>query len=464
MTHSMASALDHPMSPAFEALFDMVADRYKRSFLRRLFSFASSRSASPEDIDDALVAAFGEAVSAVGVNRPKQVVRDAVRTWNRMTEAIDDWPATQLASPDSLGWRARPMAEFPTSFAEDCEAFLHRSEGLGLFDERGLRKLSEATIVDRRNKLRQLATRLVESGRPPASIKKLSDLVEPESARRILEGLWKEVGYERNAHAANLARLVALIAQHWAYRSAEEIKRIKAAESKLRPPKQGMTDRNRSKLRALMDPARLRALVNLPLAARKEINPERPTISDAVIVQSALAVAILLTAPMREKNLASLDIGRHFHRVNQDVAYVVIPAHEVKNERDLEYPLRPPTLKLLDLYLKTYRPLLLKGTSSTKLFVSWSGRQKTPAELGAQIPKFIRERLGFKVNAHLFRHLAGYLFLRQHPGEYEPVRQLLGHKSLATTIAFYTGLEHADSFRRYDEVLDGYREERASAL
>ena len=111
------------MSPAFEALFDMVADRYKRSFLRPALQLRpSSRSAPVEDIDDALVAAFDEAVSTVGVNRPKQVVRDAVRTWNRMTEAIDDWPATQLASPDSLGWRARPMAEFPTSFAEDCEA------------------------------------------------------------------------------------------------------------------------------------------------------------------------------------------------------------------------------------------------------------------------------------------------------------------------------------------------------
>jgi integrase len=355
------------------------------------------------------------------------------------------------------------MEEFPKSFAEDCEAFLHRSEGLGLFDERGLPKLSKATIVDRRNKLRQLATRLVACGRAEASIKKLSDLVEPGRVGLILEGLWKEMGCGRNAHAANLARLLVVIAQHWAYRPAEEIRRIKTAESKLRPPKQGMTDRNRAKLRVLMDPARLRALVNLPWATLKEINPNRPTVSDAVIVQSAVAIAILLVAPMREKNLASLDNERHIHRMNQDVGYVVIPAHEVKNERDLEYPLPPRTLGLLDLYQKTYRPLLLKGASSTKLFVSRSGRQKTPTELGAQIPKFIRDRLELEVNAHLFRHLAGYLFLRQHPGEYEPVRQLLGHKSLATTITFYTGLEHADSFRRYDEVLDGYRKEQPDA-
>ena len=140
------------------------------------------------------------------------------------------------------------------------------------------------------------------------------------------------------------------------------------------------------------------------------------------------------------------------------VGYLIFPAHEVKNAHDLEYPLSPRTLGLLDLYLKTYRPLLLKGEQSSKLFVSWSGRQKTPAELAAQIPKFIRTRLGLDVNLHLFRHLAGYVFLTAHPGEYETVRQLLGHKSLKTTIDFYTGLEHAQSFRRYDEILERHRE------
>ena len=67
------------------------------------------------------------------------------------------------------------------------------------------------------------------------------------------------------------------------------------------------------------------------------------------------------------------------------------------------------------------------------------------------------------MNVHLFRHLAGYLFLKAHPGEYEPVRQLLGHKSIQTTISFYVGLEEADAFRRYDLILDGYRQTEAHA-
>jgi hypothetical protein len=46
--------------------------------------------------------------------------------------------------------------------------------------------------------------------------------------------------------------------------------------------------------------------------------------------------------------------------------------------------------------------------------------------------------------------------LKAHPGEYEPVRQLLGHKSIKTTVEFYVGLEQEHSFKRYEAVLDSY--------
>jgi hypothetical protein len=39
------------------------------------------------------------------------------------------------------------------------------------------------------------------------------------------------------------------------------------------------------------------------------------------------------------------------------------------------------------------------------------------------------------------------------------VRRLLGHASIRTTVDFYAGLEHSESFKRYDAILDQYREE-----
>ena len=67
--------------PAFSALFDQIEGRYDRSFLRRFFSFVSrSCGVEPDDVDEAVLAGFAQAVLVAGVDRPKQVVRDAVRT------------------------------------------------------------------------------------------------------------------------------------------------------------------------------------------------------------------------------------------------------------------------------------------------------------------------------------------------------------------------------------------------
>ena len=183
------------------------------------------------------------------------------------------------------------------------------------------------------------------------------------------------------------ARLLAIVAEHWVYRPIEEVMMIKAPPRSLRPPKEGMTEGNRAKLRPFMDRDTLRKLVNLPCSRSPRLIASHPTVTDAVVVQSALAVAILLAAPVREKNLASLDLEMHIDRVNNDAGYFVFPAHEVKNARDIEMPLSASALNLLDLYVEVYRPLLLKGAHSSKLFVSWNGRQKTPDELGAQLPK-----------------------------------------------------------------------------
>ena len=49
------------------------------------------------------------------------------------------------------------------------------------------------------------------------------------------------------------------------------------------------------------------------------------------------------------------------------------------------------------------------------------------------------------------------IFLEAHPGAYEDVRRLLGHKSIQTTINFYAGLEATAAINRYNNVLAGFQ-------
>jgi len=45
------------------------------------------------------------------------------------------------------------------------------------------------------------------------------------------------------------------------------------------------------------------------------------------------------------------------------------------------------------------------------------------------------------------------------PGGHEVVRHLLGHRSIATTLRFYAGMETAAALRRYDAVVLERRQE-----
>ena len=70
----------------------------------------------------------------------------------------------------------------------------------------------------------------------------------------------------------------------------------------------------------------------------------------------------------------------------------------------------------------------------------------------------VYKELGLRVNPHLFRHLCAFLFLKAHPGHYESVRQLLGHKNIQTTTNFYAGFETDEAMHRFNKVIDGFRE------
>jgi integrase len=60
---------------------------------------------------------------------------------------------------------------------------------------------------------------------------------------------------------------------------------------------------------------------------------------------------------------------------------------------------------------------------------------------------------GLKINPHLFRHIAGKLFLDARPGQYEVVRRVLGHRSIATTTSIYAGAETRAAGQHFAAVI-----------
>ena len=222
----------------------------------------------------------------------------------------------------------------------------------------------------------------------------------------------------------------------------------------------GMTERNKQRLAPLQDDALRRRFLRLPLDVMRALAKiKNPTIKQALRFQIALLLEILINAPMRIKNAAALDLDSHINRPlpgTEGGWRISISKDEVKNKVALDYPLMPETGEMIELYLKTFRPVLCSGPCSA-LFVSQRGTQKVPSALSKQLRRFIKQELGIEFNAHLIRHFMGIAYLKKYPGHYETVRRLLGHKQIETTIRFYCDLETEDALKQYDAMI---REQR----
>ncbi len=57
------------------------------------------------------------------------------------------------------------------------------------------------------------------------------------------------------------------------------------------------------------------------------------------------------------------------------------------------------------------------------------------------------------MTVHQFRHAAGAVILQRRPGEYELVRQLLGHRNVQTTINAYVGLESIQASEIFSQIV-----------
>jgi integrase len=452
----------HSLSSDWTELLGRIPDRYERSRLSRLAGYCSAAAITAAQVDDAVVDAFGASLLASFIERPKQVHREACLTWNRCAAGVPGWPATRLHVPQHRHDYALPLTAYPDSFGADVAGYLDHLAGHNPFAETARQPASPLTLRDTRLRLLQVAAALVLSGHDPAMLRSLADLVTIDATRAALEFFWKRAGKRKTARLNQFAFLLIKLAKHWVKVPPEQLEALRQLRRQVDPGQTGMTERNRARLRQFDDPVNVRRLINLPQAIVHRLpRNDAPGYNDAVRVQSALAIAITLVAPMRVKNLAALCLDRHLVRARSGpgaTTHLVIPGPQVKNKVDLEFQLPSDVRDLLDLYCARFRPLLTHDPSPF-LFPARQGGAKPPAQLAAQVKRTIKQELGLVLNIHAFRHLCAKLFLESHPGEYETVRLLLGHKNLATTVRSYCGLEQGDALRRYDQLLDRYRTE-----
>ncbi len=461
-----------PLTEAWQKLWDTLPPgKGLRCRLSRLLHYCSANGIDPDTVDDTLLDRFGAALADESlVKYPREIHRIAILGWNAAAADIPEWPQRQLRplpSAKAQGY-ILPWSAFPAGLAMDVEAYVKRLAGQDLLlgDDDLLRPVRSGTVYRRRLQLRRIASAAVAAGASPDSFASLTDLVAVDTTRAALTFLWERAGRKPTAQLRDLASLIKAVARHWVRADAAHLEKLAAMAKKVTPRHAGMTQTNRERLRPFDDTKHVGALLALPQRVVREVQrTDKGRQREALLVQTALAVEILLMAPIRIANLASLSLDRHIirSRASKDaVVHLVLEPEEVKNDEPLEYPLPQETVALLDLYCERYRPRLVEAPHAF-LFPGRGAKAKNAGALGSQIRKIVKRRLGFAVNPHLFRHAGAKIYLDQNPGAYALMSRVLGHRSVDTTMRYYTGLESAAAVRQFNKVILGLRDDKDPA-
>ena len=455
-----------PPGPEWRNLFRHLNDRRVREGLSRFARYCTALDISPSEVTDEIAASFLAALESQGLIRnPRQVHRTMCVVWNRAAETIAAWPRSRLTVPQYRNTYSLPWSFFSSTLRNEIAAYLERLSGKDLLAELDFRPLRPASIQSYDRLLRAFLSALVHRGRDPQSLQSLSAVVAVETVKDGLRFFIDRAGGDKTKQAYNIARMLTALARHWVKVDKDHLEQLCAICRRLDMNQKGLTPKNRDRLRQFDDPANVAALVGLPqriaMQLSRRTNPSR---ADALAMQKALAVELLLMVPMRIGNLASLDLERNILRTrgSRGVVHLNIPAEEVKNGFAIEAELPPETVRLLDVYLERYRPLLLAHPSSW-LFPGKSDRPKSRHGLGTQISAFLRRECGLQVNPHLFRHIAAKHYLDANPGAYGVIRLVHGHSSVDTTTRNYCGTETAAAMRHFDEHVLRLRAQALSA-
>lgn len=422
--------------------------------LARLAQYCSSIPVPPHAVSDGEVVGLLEALKTETlIANPEVRVRQIVLTWNRMKRNLPAWPQIELTPLRRKELWTYPLEQFPRSFQDDVERWIERLANPDPLNGGGpARPLRPATLAYHRFGIRQLASAiLLGSGTPLVDARDLSWLVDIDRLKCGLRYMMGRGDGKPTEAIYKLAVNAKSIAEHHVKVEGAHLVALKGLCRRLKVDVSGLRAKNQARLAQLDDDRNLAHLLHLPAHLVK--HSKRPGLKPhqrALMVQAALAIEILLHAPMRIGNLSRLSLDRHIRYLRvkgQDCLLLSIPGTEVKNGRDLSFELTGDTLALINLYMKEHRPTLLLAPSEY-LFPAKDGGPKRPSALSEHIKATIREHTGLEIHPHLFRSIAGKIHFMIHPGDFLTLGHAIGD-SLQTAMSSYAQFEQQNAVRHY---------------
>lgn len=461
---------------AWKALHDALPTTHRQIALSSFFHYCSLAGLEPTDVNTDTLAAFE-------TWRHERTLRDgggdkaktAASNWNWASCAISTWPKSTMQRPSMRQDYTLPLTAYPASLQADLEGFLAGLAGGaldGFFPDDAATAVSSKrrgslrprTITTRRYQLRQALSALVLTGDAPEAITSLRCLVDPPAqARRVITFFLHRAGDRRTTQTGGIAEVLRQVAKHHCQLNPAQLAQITQWARKAAPDQQTqMSEKNERRLRTWLAPYNKARLLHFPAQLMRQAADEPNIRAGALRALYAAVLELVEAFPMRRGNLADRRLDRHLHRLDGPqgrITHIELSKEDMKNGQPMLWPIGEVTARLLDTYIKVYRPRLVTVEGNPYLFPNTKDGFRAAHELAVGLKTLVERELGPEFNLHLMRSFAVGRHLRRHPGHYETGRRMLGHKSVKTTTDFYAGLEIDAAAQAHDAGLVQDRKE-----
>ncbi|WP_348657351.1 tyrosine-type recombinase/integrase [uncultured Sulfitobacter sp.] len=335
---------------------------------------------------------------------------------------------------------------------------------------------SKKTIATRRGYVISLAKAL--AGSHDIIVTSLCELVDYEYLTEAAKALSEANGGRKDTgYLVSVLKAMKKIAIGYAGVSDPEVDDIKSLIRFYETGRRGIAPQNKAKLRKFTEP-RIQSTIDLSgtvmtrinaeidrrrKAARKKtgILPDRLETINVELARDIAAVLahdILLTRAPRSSNV--IEARLDWIAFQDGKAVLSIPAPQVKGRKagDADYVVRlgERASRLMRNYIDQIRPILLHPDDNENpyLFPRQQGgnfRLNVPYRgILGRVIRMLHCQVGVKINPHLYRHLVGWIWLKESMDNLPRVQRLLGHTDLKTTVEYYAELDET-------LVLDGWQ-------
>ncbi|SDE80875.1 tyrosine-type recombinase/integrase [Ruegeria marina] len=402
--HTSARELAAP----WEDLISKVQSSHQVWGMMRFARFCSAHAIHPTSVGGETIQAFRiELEATLLTGDPGKHLIAMIDTWNHVVRK-NGFDLPQLARPRSDRYVARPLTDYPKSLQDEVNTYIDRLARRDLFNDEGPDKpLRQTSLRNTIAHLRQILDALVASGRNPEDFTCLADLITADN----LKAAFRAIMQRRNTKVfptgfGNVAATFLAIARHHLQAPEQAVEALKHLHKTVATSPRGMSAKNSERLAQFNDWEAVVRLLSLPetLMARADNKPVLR--KSAQLAMHAAALTILLSCPMRIKNLSGLDLDKHvipFRTGTHTLYSIRIEGTEVKNGEPIEVKLTSGSSKLLHRYIMQFRPQISQASGRALFPRNTDGKPRTPDNFGRELTKCVYRETGLEVHPHLFR-------------------------------------------------------------